>query len=342
MACIVCNEEKLSKEFAPYNALDECDHPCLTCLRCLVDEVDKNEHCAYPGCNLKIDKNSENILLFKEMLAQMFINYETTFTPAVDISGGQNFVTVTGLTGESVRIEYKPNTTVREVKMQIFNKLKVDLAKQKLLYNDTEMQTIVANGRLATLEDYDVRPNASICLVICLCSIPEDFNHVVFDLYWGYPRSGKDYLDASCLMFNGTTFYRLADYDNRRPHQSVRHSGDIMNNRRKTGHHTINVYLRNIPKSVTHLFFVLSSWESPTISKFRNPSLRFYEASAPDKTLCETSFTHAKHSEAVIMCSLSRTMGRWEVFESGKLSDGNAYNYSPIIRTIQNLISAGY
>lgn len=342
MACIVCNEVKLSKEFAPYNASEECDHPCLTCLRCLVNEAEKNEQCAYPGCNLKIEKKSEKILLFKEMLAQMFVSYETMYTPVVDISGGQPYVNVTGLTGEYIRIPYKPNTSVCEIKMQIFHKMKIELDKQKLLYDNKEIHMMGPNGRHATLKDYEVRPNSSICLVVCLYSIPEGFNHVVFDLYWGYPASGRDYLDASCLMFTGANFNGLVDYAHKCPHTSVRHSGDKMDDTRKKGHHTIDVYLKEVPISITHLFFVLSAWRSPTISKFRMPSLKFYEASAPDKTLCKTTFTHARNSEAVIMCSMSRKMGQWEVFESGQLSSGNAKRYSPIKKTIQNLISAGY
>jgi stress response protein SCP2 len=116
-----------------------------------------------------------------------------------------------------------------------------------------------------------------------------------------------------------------------------------MDNRRRIGHHTIHVHLKQIPSYVTHLFFTLSAWDSPNISKYPNPSLKFYEASNINKDLCKTTFTHARNSEAVVMCSVSRgNHGRWAVYESGKLSAGNANHYGPIKRTIRNLIFSGY
>jgi stress response protein SCP2 len=177
---------------------------------------------------------------------------------------------------------------------------------------------------------------------VLLYEIPEDFNHVVFDLYWGYPYSGRDYLDASCLVFQNAQFLSLADY---RHHsvQGIKHSGDVMNDFNRTGHHTIHVYLKELPSNVTHLFFTLSAWNSPNISKYPNPSLKFYEASNILKDLCKTTFTHANNSQAVVMCSVSRSShGRWGVYESGKLSAGNASRYGPIKNTIQNLITSGY
>ncbi|CAG2213504.1 unnamed protein product [Mytilus edulis] len=192
-----------------------------------------------------------------------------------------------------------------------------------------EKQNKRIDGRLAALRDYNVKPNTTICMVVCLYIIPEDFNHVVFDLYWGYPWSGKDYLDATCLMFSGTTFTEHAIIITRdHIHLFVTLETEWMI-LKKQGHHTIDVLLQNIPADITHLFFTLSAWSSPNISKFKKPSLKFFEASSPQKSLCETSFTHAKHSQAVVMCSVSRKDGKWKIFESGKLSSGNAKKYGP-------------
>ena len=198
------------------------------------------------------------------------------------------------------------------------------------------------SGQRSLLSHFSVKPNSTIQLVVLLFAIPSNFDHVVFDLFWGYPTSGRDYLDASCLMFNGTSYYGRCDYRCRHKYQAISHSGDLMDNVNKIGHHTINVSLLSLPSDITHLFFTLSAWNSPNISRYPNPSLRFYEQANPDKDLCKTTFQHAAYSQAVIMCSVSKgKYNRWEIFENGKLSAGNAKNYEPLKSTIQSLIRQG-
>lgn len=204
------------------------------------------------------------------------------------------------------------------------------------------LQIFKSNGLPLTLLDNNIPPYATLYLVVLLYAIPEAFDHVVFDLYWGYPYSGRDYLDASCLVYQGTQFLYLADY-RKRNLNGITHSGDVMNDYARTGHHTIHVYLKQLPNNVTHLFFTLSAWNSPNIAKYPNPSLKFYEASNTKKDLCKTTFTHAGNSQAVVMCSVSKnSLGRWEIYESGKLSAGNARHYAQLKSTISNLIKTGY
>ena len=208
--------------------------------------------------------------------------------------------------------------------------------------NQIYLQVNRSDGKYATLSDYGVKPNTTICLVICLFTIPESFDDVVFDLHWGYPYHGADFLDASCLIFNGKMFSSVVDYRRSRSTIAIRHSGDVMDNRHRIGHHTISVSLKKIPSNVTHLFFTLSAWNSPNIAQYPNPSLKFYDASKPGTDLCKTTFNHAKNSKAVVMCSVSRNAsGNWEIFESGQLSAGNAMDYQPLISTIQKLITTG-
>ena len=194
-----------------------------------------------------------------------------------------------------------------------------------------------------TLNEYNIQPNDTVHLVVLLYAIPDTFDHVIFDLFWGYPNKRRDYLDASCLLFDGQQHYNTIDYCHGLMHnESVTHSGDVMNDVQRIGHHTIHVYLKQLPSNVTHLFFTLSAWNSPTIARYPNPSLKFFEASDQNKDLCKTTFTHARNSQAVVMCSLSRSSAGWQIFESGKLSAGNARNYDPLKTTIRGLISEGY
>ena len=177
-----------------------------------------------------------------------------------------------------------------------------------------------------------------------LYAIPEDFDEVIFDLFWGYPQRGKDYLDASILLYSGSNFVEVVDYNNRKSQSclAVTHSGDVMDNEKKLGHHTINVSIKSIPRQINKLVFTLSAWNSPNISKYPNPSLKFFDAKFPDKQLCSDEMSHAAYSQAIIMCCLSHKGGGWQVFSLKHLSAGNAMNYAPLRKKISSLIEKGY
>ena len=199
-------------------------------------------------------------------------------------------------------------------------------------------QTHLDSGKLATLQDYAVQPFSTLHLIVVLYEINESLDHAIFDLFWGYPSRGIDYLDASVLIYSGQSFQGLVDYSNR-SYNGVSHSGDKMDHAKRLGHHTINVKLKSLPAAVDKLFFTLSAWNSPNISKFKSPSLRFFDAKEPNKQLCSDRMDHAAHSEAIIMCSLSKINGQWKVFSLRTLSAGNAANYSPLLQTISGIIT---
>ena len=170
-----------------------------------------------------------------------------------------------------------------------------------------------------------------------------DLDKVIFDLFWGYPDSGRDYLDASALIFSGETLLKVIDYRNGFWESCFRHSGDVMDDSKRLGHHTINVWISKIPSGVTKIFFTLSAWNSPNISKYKHPSLKFYDAKRPNQQLCSDTMSHAAYSQAIIMCALCRVGGSsWKVYSLGELSPGNAKNYSPLQTTIiKKVIRAG-
>lgn len=340
--CKGCNVEKLSNEFPPVTVSDECDHPPLICLRCVVDFCQKEKKCPHPGCSVSVTPDCSTIQWFKAILDEMFREYEAVYTPPAPKGSAKEVLNITVLNGDATQIPYNSFMSMSDVQMYINIKLNVPPNKQKILFEDKEVQIFNSTGQPSTLSDNNIPPYATLYLVVLLYAIPEAFDHVVFDLYWGYPFSGRDYLDASCLLYQGTHFLNLADYSNRY-RNGISHSGDVMDNRKRIGHHTIHVYLKQIPSNVTHLFFTLSAWSSPNIARYPNPSLKFYEASNRAKDLCKTTFTHAGNSQAVVMCSVSKnSQGRWEIYESGKLSAGNASNYGPLKSTISNLIKTGY
>lgn len=173
-----------------------------------------------------------------------------------------------------------------------------------------------------------------------LYEISEALDHVIFDLFWGYPASGCDFLDASVLIYSGSSFQTLVDYSHR-GFSGVTHSGDVMDHAKCLGHHTINVKLKSLPSSVDKLFFTLSAFCSPNISKYKNPSLRFFDAKEPNKQLCSDQMQHAAHSQAIIMGSLCKINHSWKVLSLRKQSAGNAKNYSPLRQTIGGVIVQG-
>jgi stress response protein SCP2 len=195
------------------------------------------------------------------------------------------------------------------------------------------------DGRLALLSDYKVQPFATVHLLVLMYAIPQTCNHVTFDLSWRFPDRGCDALDASCFIFSGKTCLGVVDYcQTEFGGKSVWHSGDKMDEVSKTGHHTIDAKLKDIPPTVTHLFFTLSAWNSPTLAHYRDPCLKFFEASNKESDLCRTTFSNALDSPAVIMCYVERVKDQWKIFECHQLSTGNAKDYEPLKTNIRKLI----
>ena len=196
-------------------------------------------------------------------------------------------------------------------------------------------------SKLATLQDYDVQPFSTVHLIVVLYEISDQsLDHTIFDLFWGYPSRRRDYLDASVLIYSGTCYQGLVDFRHD-IFTGVWHSGDVMDDSKRLGHHTINVKLKSLPVTVDKLFFTLSAWNSPNISKFKTPSLRFFDAKEPNKQLCSDQMQNAAYSQAIIMCSLSKINGAWKVCSLRTPSAGNAMNYSPLQQKIAGIISQG-
>ena len=193
---------------------------------------------------------------------------------------------------------------------------------------------------LCTLRNNGIKPGATIHLMVLLCAVPPNLDKVVFDLCWGYPYAGRDYLDAVAFTFQGQQWLEWIGYTHENGASgAIRHSGDVMDDLQQKGHHTINVSLRSIPSNVTHIFFTLSTWTTSSIAHFRSPSMKFYEESRPDQMLCTDEISKAGHRSAIIMCSLSRSDGRWLVHGNGTTSDGKLCCMEPLLATIQKLIA---
>ena len=206
------------------------------------------------------------------------------------------------------------------------------------------LQIYSEDGNALNLKDFGIERGATVHMMILMYAIPDHLDHVIFDLSWNYPTSGRDFLDASCLIFNNNNYLGTVNYiSGEWPGEikAIQHSGDGMDDANQKGFHTMDIFLKKVPAEVTHLFFALSVWTTPSMSHFKSPALRFYDAAKKEKDLCSTSLVHAANSEACVMCYVKRKPKGWDIFESGHLSDGNANNYDPLKETIQKVISGG-
>lgn len=345
MYCDLCQTRKLRREFPSDTITDKCEHAPLHCLRCLTKHVQQFQKCSQ--CSECIKTDNPRYLQCLATLDSLFPKLTASPSTAEDVHSStgsfpeNQTISVVMLGGDSTVVAYKPLMAIRELKLSVQKRLGPVPDKQRILYKEQELKTQLDSGKYATLQDYAVKPFSTLHLIVVLYEINnESLDNVIFDLFWGYPVSGCDFLDASVLMYNRQSFQAVVDYEHT-AFQGVSHSGDVMDDAKRLGHHTINVKLKSLPAAVDKLFFTLSAWNSPNISKYKNPSLRFFDAREPNKQLCSDHMQHAAYSQAIIMCSLCKINGMWKVFSLRKLSAGNAMNYAPLQQTIGGIIAQG-
>ena len=198
-----------------------------------------------------------------------------------------------------------------------------------------------------TLKDHKVPPNSTVHLIIVLCAVPDELDNVVFDFYWGLPPGRSyDYLDVSVLVYSGSENLGVIYY--RRPSlmvcPGVQHSGRAnMYYLEREGRHQVKVNLKAVPSHVDKLVFTLSAWAAATISEYPYYRLNFYDVNFPGQPLCSSKVDdRLKDYKSIIMCSLSKKNGRWEVIEVKKESDGFTRNYFPLKLKIEALIRNGF
>ncbi|XP_053401088.1 uncharacterized protein LOC128557590 [Mercenaria mercenaria] len=277
---------------------------------------------------------------FQTKLDRLFVDYSKVLEQrAMMLKPSGDLISVSTINGDTEWFPFRANMRIVELKREIGEKLGLKVEQQRLIYNDKNLKGD------ARLSDYNIGCNANISLIMPLYCIPEHLDHVVFDLSWEFPAVNPDFLDATCMAFEKDEFIQVIDWTHSSNEYylngSIKHSEkNLTGPGAKTGHQTIHVHLKRVPGKITHLYFTLSSWRSPNLSEFRNPSLKFYEASSENVNLCETTFGHALSSQAVIMCSAVRAGTKWQIFEcgAGSLVAGNAKCYNPIRARIAELI----
>lgn len=75
----------------------------------------------------------------------MFKEYEAVYTPPAPKVTGKEILNITVLNGDSTQIPYYSFMSMSEVQMHINSKLNIPPNKQKILFEDKEVQVIIVN-----------------------------------------------------------------------------------------------------------------------------------------------------------------------------------------------------
>ncbi|KAL4228962.1 hypothetical protein ACF0H5_012002 [Mactra antiquata] len=346
MYCFICKKKKPVDEFPINPVSDDCNHFVGYCLRCIVAYVKENRKCPYDDCNVIVDPNCEHMKFFEAKLDRMFVDYSKIIEKTNQMMRDSGKMSVFAMNGDTAWIDYRENMTITEIKREVESQLGIKQENQKILYNEKGLKAFKSTGQHYTLKDYGINESCSLSLIVPLYCIPENLDHVVFDLSWEFPASNPDFLDATCFAFERTEFIQVIDWNHSTNDYylkgAVEHSTkNVKTAGGKFGHQTIHVYLKRLPASITHLYFTLSSWKSPNLKGFKTPRLQFYEASSPGNNLCSTTIGHALNHQAVVMCSVVRAGRQWQIFEcdASGCVDGNAKRYNPIRQRISEMIA---
>lgn len=75
----------------------------------------------------------------------MFREYEAVYTPPAPKGSGKEILNITVLNGDATQIPYYSFMSMSEVQMQIHSKLNIPPNKQKILFEDKEVQVFIIN-----------------------------------------------------------------------------------------------------------------------------------------------------------------------------------------------------
>ena len=172
-------------------------------------------------------------------------------------------------------------------------------------------------------------------------SAPVGLAKVTLTQVWRY-RGHTIFLDASILVydFNGDFVERVDYCRTRSSCGAIVHSGDVLDAHKHEGVHTVNIDLRQLPRTAHALFVVFSAFTTD-LKDIVRPEVQFCDSkTGVDLCRYELEDVSAKVTDpsktAVIMCDVWRKSvgANWQVDAIGELSQGRATNYFPIQNSI--------
>lgn len=337
--CSVCSQEFTSRYFLEVVS-KSCAHLNQVCFPCLMKHIRKHRSC--PTCKQGIDQTFVSAL---EREAATLDRVSPKITPRRSADGAAMGVFhVKMLDGKTFDVSNMTSDQyVLDFQHALQRQCGVEPSKQRLVIAGRDIKPFM-DGRRTTLSSFGITPGCTLHLLVLMYAVNGgNINNLSLNLSWGYPPRGKDFLDASCLVYSETTFLGLLDYNHRTCSTvpGIVHSGDMMNDSIRRGTHTIDVSLDQLPSSATHLLFTLSAWNEPTVATFGTPQVALRDTANKNDVLSTYTITSRTHTQAIIMCAVVRTGGGWNVVAAGTQCSGNAANYNPIQSKITELILGG-
>jgi tellurium resistance protein TerZ len=142
----------------------------------------------------------------------------------------------------------------------------------------------------------------------------------------------RSILCGACLAYEDLICTSVVHYGGRHGYGgAIYHSGDTQVDGKSK--HTIDVNLKQLPSSVTRLFFTLCACGPSDLSGFNNPAIDMDDENG--MPLCTYSLESAGRAPTVVMAAISRTGGGWQVTAIGLPSAVRCCgNYSTVKRDI--------
>jgi ubiquitin-protein ligase/stress response protein SCP2 len=178
-----------------------------------------------------------------------------------------------------------------------------------------------------------------------------DLKIVELQDFWAW-HGEKKFLDATCFVYDEFhTKLGLLDYQNTtcgflggEKYGVITHSGDILDDRKQSGTHSIVVHLDKLPAKVHYLYFVLSAWDGKFLSDIMQPHVCLLDQQTGSSELCRYNVEatrDANRRSSILMCVLhrrversSQSCPRWELKAIGEIGNGAANDYGPIEQMI--------
>ncbi|CAG8492944.1 4733_t:CDS:2 [Cetraspora pellucida] len=197
--------------------------------RLINNDTNRKRVASCPQCNATLTQNELDSLKFTWDKAQILVK-----VPYANVLKNDNVINeekgefyVVLLNGQKYPMRLEHVKTVRGLKQALMQKIEIETRKQKLIFEGVELKEYEKR-----LIKYGVREGSHVQLIVVLYSITKEvsISNLSFDLHWGFPRTGLDYLDGTCLIYTGNELWKKYDYAS--PFDScipyIRHSGDII------------------------------------------------------------------------------------------------------------------
>jgi len=325
-----CKVEKLSEEFFLEPISNKCDHIPDRCIKCLLSR-EKAALCPIENCG---GIASDTLIrCMKSNLREMNL-YKPEQTKKITATlPSACTLEISVLDGSNLSIAARTDMRVCELKEELSKSVKEKSTKLRLSFQSSEMKNEL------TLAECGIHNNCTLQLIILMMEEfdGKSYEALQFNLSWGFPDIGIDYLDGTCLSFAGKSFVALVDYKHLKG-EGMAHTGDVMDEINMRGRHGISLHLPSVPSQITHLYFVLSAWTSPYISRYPKPTVQLHDRSRPDVPLPIYTPSDIGNVQALIMCrAVRRTATSWTVERVGRGCQGNAKNYNPIRQMIASI-----